>query len=156
MNQHFFFKLLFAFPSIVQQDLSGNKTLVWLICNLRKLKITGWLWSFEFFVLVTKYSKTRCFSHSSASAIFSCQIAIWRFFTKTVVDYYARENGEKKLAWFVSFQNCFSKVFEDRKIPSIRIQIHYGILDSTKTILVEGDTVITRSVSSLEFFGREE
>lgn len=125
----FFFKLLFAFPSIVQQDLSGNKTLVWLICNLRKLKITGWLWSFEFFVLVTKYSKTRWFSHSSASAIFSCQIAIWRFFTKTVVDYYARENGEKKLAWFVSFQNCFSKVFEDRKIPSIRIQISDTLWD---------------------------
>ena len=37
-----------------------------------------------------------------------------------------------------------------------RFQIHYGILDSTKTILVQGNTVITRSVSSLEFFGREE
>ena len=33
-----------------------------------------------------------------------------------------------------------------------RFQIHYGILDSTKTILVQGNTVITRSVSSLEFF----
>ena len=105
----FFFKLLFAFPSIVQQDLSGNKTLVWLICNLRKLKITGWLWSFEFFVLVTKYSKTRWFSHSSASAIFSCQIAIWRFFTKTVVDYYARENGEKKVGMIRIISKLFLK-----------------------------------------------
>ena len=102
-------------------------------------------------------SKTRWFSHTgSVSHIFmsNCNLKIfhknrcWLYYS---ILCYARENGEKKLAWFVSFQNCFTKVFEDRKIPSIRhIQILNGIWTVQKQFWCSKAKIITRSVSPLK------
>ena len=100
-------------------------------------------------------SKTRWFSHTG-SFIFSCQIAIWRFFTKTVVDYtarfYAMRGRMVKKSWHDSyhFKIVSQKCLKTAKFHQSDIQIHYGIWTVQKQFWYSKAKIITRSVSLLE------
>ena len=97
-------------------------------------------------------SKTRWFSHTG-SFIFSCQIAIWRFFTKTVVDYtarfYAMRGRMVKKSWHDSyhFKIVSQKCLKTAKFHQSDIQIHYGIWTVQKQSWYSKARIITRSVS---------